>query len=287
MNYQKEIYAFVFGERYRSIEDPISRHYHFKTEVAAVVFIGLHTFYAILYSLKMPFFEKYKIDPSPWPWELENWSELKWYLIKSLAFNHLVTYPVIQFSQVYFFHEMFVEDDAQLPDHWTIVIHILFCMVVEDFYFYFAHRLLHWKPLYLWIHKIHHKFPHCISFLATSAHPLEVAFCFQAAFLMGPFLLCYVLNRPMHMYTGAIWILARIGESLDGHSGYEFSFSMWRLLPLSAGGYYHGFHHSHNTGNYASFYILWDTFFGTNHEYYKYMQAVEDVQQKLEAKKSS
>ena len=95
VNYQKEIYAFVFGERYRSIEDPISRHYHFKTEVAAVVFIGLHTFYAILYSLKMPFFEKYKIDPSPWPWELENWSELKWYLIKSLAFNHLVTYPVI------------------------------------------------------------------------------------------------------------------------------------------------------------------------------------------------
>lgn len=134
--------------------------------------------YAFLYFMKWPFFEKYKIDPSPWPWELANWSDLRWFLAKSLALNHLVTYPILGYLQAYYLHTMYIEDSDLLPDHYTIASQILFCILIEDTYFYFAHRLLHWKPLYLMIHKIHHKFPHSISFLATSAHPLEVASCF-------------------------------------------------------------------------------------------------------------
>lgn len=149
---------------------------------------------------------------------------------------------------------------------------LLFCILAEDFYFYFGHRLLHWKPLYHSIHKIHHKFPHSIAMLATSAHPLEVIFCFHAAYMFGPIVLSYVLGTPMHMMTGFVWFWIRIGESLDGHSGYEFSFSMWRLVPLSAGGLYHGFHHSHNVGNYSSFTVLWDSVFGTNKDYFNYME---------------
>ena len=59
----------------------------------------------------------------------------------------------------------------------------------------------------------------------------------------------------------------RIGETIDGHSGYEFSWSPFRLLPFSSSAESHNYHHSHNDGNYGSFFILWDTIMGSNQAY--------------------
>ena len=59
-------------------------------------------------------------------------------------------------------------------------------------------------------------------------------------------------------------------ETIDGHCGYEFSWSPYRLLPFSGSSEYHNFHHSHNVGNYGSFFSYWDTFFGTNGDYFRF-----------------
>ena len=40
------------------------------------------------------------------------------------------------------------------------------------------------------------------------------------------------------------------------------------LAPAS----YHNYHHSHNKGNYATFFCIWDTIFGTNQSYYEYLE---------------
>lgn len=107
------------------------------------------------------------------------------------------------------------------------------------------------------------------------------------------------------MVTFWMWTLLRIAETIDGHCGYEFSWAPFRLIPLSGNhslslysntlymvwfclcnvsfdcflfslslflgsATHHDYHHSHNIGNYGSFFIIWDTIMGTNISYRKY-----------------
>jgi len=67
-------------------------------------------------------------------------------------------------------------------------------------------------------------------------------------------------------------------ETADQHSGYEFSWSPYRLIPLSGSANYHNFHHSHNVGNYTSLFTIWDTLCGTNSHYFKFQAAKERKQ---------
>lgn len=46
-------------------------------------------------------------------------------------------------------------------------------MLVEDFAFYWSHRMLHTPYLYKKVHKVHHEFNNTVSIAATYAHPVE------------------------------------------------------------------------------------------------------------------
>ena len=80
-----------------------------------------------------------------------------------------------------------------------------------------------------------------------------------------------ILGPKMHFVTAFTWYMLRIVESIDGHSGYEFSWSPFRILPFGSDYGYHAYHHSHNLGNYSSFFTVWDTVLGSNSDYYKYL----------------
>jgi sterol desaturase/sphingolipid hydroxylase (fatty acid hydroxylase superfamily) len=72
----------------------------------------------------------------------------------------------------------------------------------------------------------------------------------------------------MHVLTAMCWYGLRTAESLDGHCGYDFSWSPYRFVPFSGGSAYHDFHHSSNVGNYSSWFCIMDTVFGTNKDFY-------------------
>jgi len=74
------------------------------------------------------------------------------------------------------------------------------------------------------------------------------------------FIGCKILGHRMHLATVAVWLCLRVFETIDGHCGYEFSWSPFRLLPFSGSSEYHNYHHSHNVGNYSSFFSYWDTY---------------------------
>lgn len=78
----------------------------------------------------------------------------------------------------------------------------------------------------------------------------------------------YLLGSSMHASTLMTLLVIRVFETHDGHSGYEFPWSPFRLIPFGAGATYHDFHHSKNVGNYGSFMTVWDTIFNTNKDYY-------------------
>lgn len=155
----------------------------------------------------------------------------------------------------------------------TIMMSVTFCMVCEDAIFYVSHRLLHTKSLYPYIHKIHHTHRITVGIAAEYAHPIEFVLGNMIPFASGPL----ILGKNIHLYTVMVWGVLRMGETLDGHSGYEFSWSPYRLIPFSTSASYHAFHHSHNIGNFSSFFSLWDTYFGSNKVFYQYYERMNEA----------
>lgn len=114
------------------------------------------------------------------------------------------------------------------------------------------------------LHKIHHenKVVFCLSAIHT--HPLDYIFGSIFPMMAGPI----ILNYRIHRAAAFGWYFIRALETLDAHCGYDFPFSPFRLLPGQIDGNYHYFHHETNVGNYATFFTMWDTIFGTNSEFY-------------------
>jgi len=67
-----------------------------------------------------------------------------------------------------------------------------------------------------------------------------------------------------HIVTWLLWVIIRVIETVDAHSGYRFPFSPFSLLPFQGGSERHFFHHSHNIGSYGSFFNIWDRVTGTD-----------------------
>jgi sterol desaturase/sphingolipid hydroxylase (fatty acid hydroxylase superfamily) len=95
-----------------------------------------------------------------------------------------------------------------------------------------------------------------------------------------------ILGNNCHFMTYILWGVIRLGETTDGHSGYEFSWSPYRLIPFATSSAYHAFHHSHNIGNYSSFFNIWDTYFQTNKVFYQHYEKAEEARIRYEEKKS-
>ena len=153
-------------------------------------------------------------------------------------------------------------------------------MLCEDFTFYWSHRMLHTPFMYKHVHKWHHKFTTTVGLAAEYAHPIEFMLGNMMPTAMGP----TILGPNMHLVSLIAWYIVRVGESLDGHCGYDFSFSPYRLIPFSGSAAYHDFHHSANVGNYGSFFCIWDTVFGTNKPFFEYeaeRRKFEQEQKKL------
>jgi sterol desaturase/sphingolipid hydroxylase (fatty acid hydroxylase superfamily) len=249
-------------------------------ELFIVINFSVHTgIYAIsnlvmyaIYKMKLPFFENYRILDKPWPWESDPaaWKVLFKKSMRSIAITHFVIAPLFLFLETR--NEPKMRFDVEtFPDTWEILKQIFFFMLVEDFLFYWHHRMLHHPKIYPYIHKIHHEYNITVSISAEYAHPLEFILGNVLPANIGP----KILGSQVHFITYNLWIIVRLLESVDGHSGYEFSWSPYRLLPLSSSSSYHNFHHSHNVGNFGSLFTFWDSFCGTNKRFYQHQARKE------------
>lgn len=160
-----------------------------------------------------------------------------------------------------------------MPSVGKFVLQLLFCSICEDFTFYWSHRMLHTKWLYQHVHKIHHRHINTVFVASQSAHPLEFVFGNIVPAAVG----VLILGPKMHFVTVIGWFIVRNLETLDGHCGYEFSWSPFRVLPFKTGYGYHVYHHSFNIGNFCSFFHFWDTFSGTNKSYKEFLKEYQSI----------
>ena len=102
-------------------------------------------------------------------------------------------------------------------------------------------------------------------------HPLEIIFGNMVSIFSG----LMILKSKMHIVTLGCWSVLRVVESLEAHSGFDFPWSMFKVLPFSAGTPAHNYHHLKNNGNYGTFTIIWDSLFGTNTSYMEHLKEKE------------
>lgn len=76
----------------------------------------------------------------------------------------------------------------------------------------------------------------------------------------------------VHIFTVILWIVLRLVETMDAHSGYDFPWALFNWHPFNTGGKYHTFHHSHNAGNYGGSICLLETIMGTNGPFFDHLQ---------------
>lgn len=249
------------------------------TLISATCFTAANIFFFVLYIKKLPYFEHYRISEAPWPWETdpEGYKLKLRGTLRTLLLNHLIILPGISYIGAAVLKNEMNLNLESLPSGKDLLYNILFFMIVEDFAFYWGHRLFHTPWMYKKFHKQHHEYKISIGLASSYAHPVEFTLGNLLPAALGPMM----LGMNCHMFAWFVWVGIRTFETVDGHSGYDFPWSPFRLLPFSAGAAYHGYHHSHNIGNYGSFLTYLDTLFGTNRAYCAYRAKNDSLCNKL------
>jgi len=202
---------------------------------------------------------RYKIQPLKYPTD-----QLMRKGLVDVSIKHLVA-PFVLYLMWPLAAACGVHATPELPSLSEVLLHLLVHILVQDTIFYWSHRLLHQPFFYKRIHKQHHQFYTPVGISSEYAHPVE-DFLNQAAFIAGPFIM------GSHIFTLYMWLLLRLWETVDAHSGYALPFP---LSPFSLFGVaeQHDYHHSQNKGCFGSFFGLWDWICGTDADYKKWKAA--------------
>jgi hypothetical protein len=168
------IYCLIFTlmpEAMKIIVPLLSQHMEMKFVYIAIsigtavaVAVVFNTVMYFVYTLKVPFLEKYRCNPDvssftkqkPWPWEenSEKWRHVFWRSIKLTAFSLFIVLPLMLWADVSL--DFKVNMDVFSPPTITEMMpFFLVFQVMEDIMFFISHRLLHFPFLYKY-HKIHH-----------------------------------------------------------------------------------------------------------------------------------
>lgn len=157
----------------------------------------------------------------------------------------VVTWPLLRLSGLH---------TGPLPHPLVIVGQLLLFIVLDDFLYYWMHRLMHTGWMYRRIHIVHHRHRTPLAISGHYMHPVE--FLSTASLMMlGPALL------GSHVVVLYLWVILRQWEAAEGHCGYRLPLTA--ALPFSDGAAHHDAHHAFFRGNYAGFLPHTDRLLGT------------------------
>jgi sterol desaturase/sphingolipid hydroxylase (fatty acid hydroxylase superfamily) len=240
------------------------------------IFIFSNIFFYIIYHFEWKFFEKYKVEDEPWPWQED---KNKWKLqltktIKLILFNHLIVIPLLTLPSILKGKSPVRTDYESLPDLFEVSWQLMFIYFMDDFLFYWSHRLLHLSVLYSKIHKIHHEHKITVGIAAEYAHPIEFIFGNILPTNAGSL----ILGKRCHLLTSGIYLLFKIFSTTHSHSGYQLPFAplevFARIFSFFTKAEFHSYHHLKFTGNYAGGFFFWDHLFNTYNP--KYLNVKEE-----------
>ena len=149
---------------------------------------------------------------------------------------------------------------------WPYLWFSLFALIfIHDSWFYWTHRLMHWRPLFPLVHRIHHLSHNPTPWASFSFHPLE-------AIIQAIIFPLTVLFLPLHPLAAFLWLLYMTGMNVFGHLGFEIlpaGFLKSRLFRWHNTSVHHNMHHRYVHCNYGLYFNIWDRLMRTNHPRYE------------------
>jgi sterol desaturase/sphingolipid hydroxylase (fatty acid hydroxylase superfamily) len=126
-----------------------------------------------------------------------------------------------------------------------------------DLHFYAIHRLIHWPPLYKYVHSVHHNNINPGPFSGLAMHPVEHLLYFSSALL-------YLIVPSNSLHFLAQLLLKALGPA-QTHAGFD-KLIIGQDATIDTHGYAHYLHHRYFECNYADTLIPLDKWFGTFHD---------------------
>ena len=229
-----------------------------------VVFTVAHSFFCALDKFKL--LQRHKLPRNE---TQTNSAELIRNTLLEEIINMLLVSPVL--AGLYHYYVLTRPDkSAPLQKFGANFLHFIGATMWNEILFYAAHRTLHeWPVLYQAIHKKHHMYKGTISIAAEWASPIESLFASTIPTVGYMFLV--QAETPLI----ATWLLVRLWETYESHSGYCFKNTLLAKIGLlnSYGAEFHDFHHRNNIGNYGAPYL--DYLFGTQDSFLQYQQSLK------------
>jgi methylsterol monooxygenase/4-alpha-methyl-delta7-sterol-4alpha-methyl oxidase len=134
---------------------------------------------------------------------------------------------------------------------WSVALQICFMALMDDLWFYFAHRLLHENEfLFRHVHSIHHR--------VRSTLPLDYIYVHPFEWMFGGFgipLACIILYfafGPISVYAFFMFAIFKVLHEINIHSGVPSWCLERHPLKFLGSSEHHGNHHYKVKGNYAS-----------------------------------
>jgi lathosterol oxidase len=141
-----------------------------------------------------------------------------------------------------------------------MLLSVFIYLVVQDSYYYWAHRLMHHPHLFRWTHAGHHRSRQPTPFASFAFDPAEAA-------LTGWVLPAMVFVVPIHLalVMGLLFLMSVV--AVFNHSGWEI-LPRW-LVSGPVGGQlisatHHSYHHTRFDRNFGLYFRLWDKLMGTD-----------------------
>jgi sterol desaturase/sphingolipid hydroxylase (fatty acid hydroxylase superfamily) len=169
----------------------------------------------------------------------------------------LPIWTAIEVGILYAFANGYVPWLSFAENPWYLFTMALLVPVIHETHFFILHRALHWRPLYKWVHCVHHNSVNPSPWSSLSMHPLE-----QIGYLGVALWHLVIPSNPII----ALYQLHFAGfGSIPGHIGFD-KVEITENAAFDSHAYIHCLHHKYFEVNYGDGLIPFDKWFGTFHD---------------------